>query len=63
MGLWSKAKGLFGRIKDKVVKPISGFISKFAAPIGTALDAVVPGAGAIGSKVGDIAAKVNGFVK
>lgn len=57
MGLWSKAKGLFSRVKDKFIKPLTGFVSKIAAPVGAALEAAIPGAGAIGQAVGSVAGK------
>lgn len=63
MGLWSKAKGLFSRIKDKIIKPVTGFVSKVAAPIGAALGTVIPGAGAIGQTVGNVAGKINDLVR
>lgn len=49
MGLWSKVKGVFGRIG----RGVKNFVAKAGAPIGAAIGSVVPGVGtAIGTSIG-----------
>ena len=59
MGLWSKVKGVFGRIgsglKNYVLKPVVSIASKVAAPVGAALGSVIPGVGtAAGGAIGGL---------
>ena len=69
MGLWSKVKGVFGRIgngfKDYIIKPVVSVASKAAAPIGAAIGSVVPGVGtALGATIGTgVQALANGVNK
>lgn len=63
MSLWSKAKGVFGRI----AKPLVSIAAKFGTPIGAALGSIVPGAGtaagaAIGGAVQSAANAINKFI-
>ena len=49
MSLWSKVKGVFGRIGRGVKK----FVAAAGAPIGAAIGSIVPGVGtAVGAAVG-----------
>lgn len=49
MSLWSKVKGVFGRIGRGVKK----FVAAAGAPIGAAIGSIVPGVGtAIGGTIG-----------
>lgn len=49
MGLWSKVKGVFGRIG----KEIKNIAAKYGAPIGAAIGSFIPGVGtALGTSVG-----------
>ena len=49
MGLWSKVKGVFGRI-GRGVKNVA---AKYGAPIGALIGSVVPGVGtALGTTIG-----------
>ena len=57
MGLWSKVKGVFGRIgsgiKNYLIKPALKLTSKLGAPVGAAIGSIVPGVGtAIGGAIG-----------
>lgn len=59
MGLWSKVKGVFGRIgsglKDYIVRPVVSLASKIAAPVGAAIGSVIPGVGtAAGGAIGGV---------
>lgn len=65
MGLWSKVKGVFGRIgrglKDYVVKPALSVVSKLGAPVGAAIGSIVPGVGtAVGGTIGGAAQALAG---
>lgn len=49
MGLWTKVKGVFGRIG----KGIKNIAAKYGAPIGAAIGSFIPGVGtALGTTVG-----------
>lgn len=63
MSLWSKAKGVFGR----VIRPLVSIASKFGTPIGAAIGSIVPGAGtaagaALGGAVQAAANTINKFI-
>ena len=65
MGLWSKVKGVFGRIgnglKNYVLKPALSLVSTVGAPVGAAIGSIVPGIGtAIGGTVGGAAQALAG---
>lgn len=55
MGLWSKVKGVFGRIGHGV----KNIVSKFGAPIGAAIGSIIPGVGtALGTAIGGAAQRI-----
>lgn len=56
MGLWSKVKGVFGRIGKGALKVAKTIVGAAGAPIGAAIGSIVPGVGtAIGGAVGGAA--------
>lgn len=55
MGLWSKVKGVFGRIGSG----IKNITAKYGAPIGSAIGSVIPGVGtALGTTIGTAAQSI-----
>jgi len=55
MSLWSKVKGVFGRI-GKGVKDI---VSRYGTPIGAAIGSIIPGVGtALGTAIGGAAQSI-----
>lgn len=65
MGLWTKVKGVFGRIGRGALKVAKGvgnvaktIVDAAGAPIGAAIGSIVPGVGtAIGGAIGGAAQK------
>ena len=52
MSLWSKVKGVFGRIANGV----KNIAAKYGTPIGAAIGSIVPGVGtALGTAIGGAA--------
>lgn len=52
MSLWSKVKGVFGRIG----RGVKNVVAKYGAPIGAAIGSIIPGVGtALGTTIGGAA--------
>lgn len=65
MGLWSKVKGVFGRIgrgaKKYILKPALTLTKYAAAPVGAAVGSIIPGVGtAAGGALGTAASAIAG---